>query len=105
MQEGVGLAGLHVVHFFKRGVGIGKIRVVLGVLFNPLACYGFYSFQRLPGTGFGINRAEKTANVGLRWREHGQSVSRSPFPLLACGFVARAQLPWAFSMREMVCAA
>ena len=35
------------------------------MLFNPLTCYGFESFKGLPGLRLGINRAKKTAYIGL----------------------------------------
>ena len=47
MQKGVGLATFQVVHFFQRGIRVGKIRMVFRVQFQPLTSYGFYSFQRL----------------------------------------------------------
>ena len=65
VQERVGVAAFHVVHLFQRSVCVHEVGVVFGVLVNPLACYGFYSFKRLTGARLGINGAEKTANIGL----------------------------------------
>ena len=65
VQEGVGLSTFNVIHFFKCSFHIRKIGMVFRVLLKPLACYGFNSFHGLIGNGLGVDRTEKTANVGL----------------------------------------
>ena len=65
MQKRVGFTSFHGVHFFQRSICVGKIFVVFRMLCYPLACYGFYSFQRLRGTRLGVNSAKKSANIGL----------------------------------------
>ncbi len=65
VQKGVGLAAFHVVHFFKRRIGIVKVGVVLGVFGDPLAGEGFNRLHGLAGFGFGMHCTEKTADIGL----------------------------------------
>jgi hypothetical protein len=65
MQEGIGSAAFHVVLFFKRSVCVHKVCMVFGMLVQPLARYYFNSFKGLSGAGFGKNRTEKSADIGL----------------------------------------
>ena len=69
------------------GIKIGKIGSILRVLVHPLACYSFYSFQRLSCAGFGITGAKESANVGRGGVEHQARLPR----LLEGRAVRRAQ--------------
>ena len=76
MQKRVGLAIFYVVHFFQGCIRIDKLGVIFRVLGEPLADYGFKSFQRLARLCFGVYRTKKSANIGLRGREHAERISR-----------------------------
>jgi hypothetical protein len=65
VQERVGTAFLYLAHAGQGGVYIGKVLGVFRVFVHPTGCYYFYSFQCSAGEGFGINRAKKTADIGL----------------------------------------
>jgi hypothetical protein len=41
------------------------------MLRNPLVGQGFNGLHGFVGDPFGVDRAKKTPNVGLRWIEHG----------------------------------
>jgi hypothetical protein len=58
-----GFAGLFCRQPSQRRVNVGQFGMVFGVLGDPQVRYGFNSFQRLTGLGFGVNRTEKPADV------------------------------------------
>jgi hypothetical protein len=71
MQKRVGFAGfpggaiVRLFQFEQCSIHIAEISVVLRVFIHPLTRYYFNSFQRRINAGFGINRAKKTAHIGL----------------------------------------
>jgi hypothetical protein len=76
VQKRVGFTAFNVVHFFKCSVGICNIGVVFGVFLQPLTGQGFNRFHRLTGSGFCVNSAKKTPDIGLGRREHSLRISR-----------------------------
>ena len=55
VQKWIGFTAFNVVHLVKCRRCVRKIRVVFGMFGQPLACYGFKSFERLPRKGFGLH--------------------------------------------------
>ena len=71
VQEWVGARRVFGIHTGHGSVGVGQLGVVFGVFVDPLACYYFNSFKRLPRLRLGVNRAKESADIGLAWTEHG----------------------------------
>jgi len=65
MQKRVGACRVHRQHGGQRGVQVGKIGVVLGVLIHPARGNGFNGFQRQAVAGLGKGFAKKATHVFL----------------------------------------
>ena len=74
MQKAVALAVIDCAHAGQRAVQVSQLGMVFGVLVDPQGSYCFNSFQRLFGLGFGVNRAKKTADIGLGWAKHSGAI-------------------------------